>query len=148
MVHLSKKYIGEEKLKKVFKLLYEILEDSKDEKEFLETIEEIISPTEQIMIAKRIAIVYLLLKGVRPKDISDYLKVSKSTIAKFNLLFAEKKESRIIKKIKSMLKKEKIANFFDDLFAKIFIRPGFLLGHWKLYAQHKRSQEERKYIDK
>lgn len=146
MVHLSKKPLKNEKITKVFRLFYEILKKSSNEEEFLDIIKEILSPAEQLMIAKRIAIVYLLLKDVTAEDIAEYLSVSKATVAKFNLLFEQKKESKLVGKIKKILRNEKISNFFEDLFANIFLQPGLRIGHWKLYTQHKLGQQDRKYI--
>jgi len=131
---------------KLYKLLFEITNFAGDEDEFIDLIKEIISPSEQIMIAKRIAIIYLLTKNLEQTAISEYLNVSRATVAKFCLLFYEK-ESKIINVIKSLLSKEKITHFLEDLFADIFIQPGLKIGHWQMHWQHKKRQEERKMID-
>lgn len=146
MVHLSKKLVNKNKLVKLYRILFEITNVADDEDEYIELIKDIISPSEQIMIAKRIAIIYLLIKGLEQVVIAEYLGVSRSTVAKFCLLFYEK-ESKLIKVIKSLLGKEKITHFLEDLFADIFIQPGIKIGHWESYWQHKRRQEERKMID-
>ncbi len=146
MVHLSRFPVDNRKLIKVFNLLFTIINSTNDQNEFLFLIKDIISPSEQIMIAKRIAIVYLLMKGVNSRDIVEYLKVSKSTISKFSLLFY-KKDTALISTIKQLLKKENISNFFDDLISDLFTQPGIKIGHWQRYWEHKKRQEERKMID-
>ncbi len=107
---------------------------------------DIISPPEQIMVAKRIAIIYLLTKGVNQAAIAEYLRVSKSTVAKFSLLFYEK-ETEVIKLIKLLISKGKVLGFVEDLFADLFIKPGIMKGHWKMKMEHKRSKEERKMLN-
>jgi len=146
MVHLSRFPVDSQKLNKIFTLLFEIISYPDDKEEFTKLIKNIISPSEQIMIAKRIAIIYLLIKGVENTEISEYLKVSSATVAKFNLLFYEK-ESALIPVISDLLRKEKVSNFLDNVFADLLIQPGIKKGHWKMYWEHKRKQEENKMIN-
>lgn len=146
MVNLSKIRIDDKKLVKVYQLMFEILNKADDKDDFLGIIKDILSPPEQLMVAKRIAIIYLLIKGVDHTSISKYLKSSRATVAKFSLLFYDK-ESKLIGVIGELLNQEKIGHFFEDLFADIFIQPGLKIGHWQSYWDHKRRQKERKMID-
>ncbi len=146
MVHLSKRKLEKTDLIKLFKLFYEILNKSEDADDFLELAKDVLSPPEQIMIAKRIAIIYLLIKKVGTKDIVDYLKVSGSTVTKFNLLFWEK-ESRIIKVFKQTIRREKVKNMLTDILADFYIQPGLKIGHHQMAWEHKKRKEERKMID-
>ncbi len=146
MVHLSRKPFDKSKRIKLYQLLFEITSSTRDKDEFIEVVKDILSPSEQIMVVKRIAIIYLLMKDFDQAVIAEYLGVSRATVAKFCLLFTEK-DSRLIAIITSILRKEKISHFFEDLFADLFIQPGVKIGHWKHYWQHKQRQEERKMID-
>src|SRR3989344_8265636 len=123
MVHLSKYYLDKDKLRKLYQLFFEIVSKSANKDSFLLIINDFISPPEQIMIAKRIAIVYLLTKGLPPTAIADYLKVSKATVAKFSLLFYEK-ETKSIQMIKSLISKGKVLGFIEDMFSELYIQPG------------------------
>ncbi|MEK7597395.1 MAG: Trp family transcriptional regulator [Patescibacteria group bacterium] len=146
MVNISKRPVDEKKLFKLYQLFFEVVNNVEDKDEFLELIQDILSPVEQIMIAKRIAIIYLLTKRVEQIDIAENIKVSRATVGKFNLLFYKKK-TRLIKTIESFLKNEKIGHFFEDLFADVFIHPGIYIGHHKLKWEHEKRKEERKMID-
>lgn len=146
MVNLTKKYVDEKKLVKINQLMFEILSKAGDTNDFLEIIKDILSPPEQLMVAKRIAIIYLLIKGVNHGTIATYLKSSKATIAKFTLLFYEK-ESKLLVIIEELLGKESVNHFFEDLFADLFIHPGLRIGHWQSYWDHKKRQRDRKMID-
>lgn len=146
MVNLSKIQVDEKKLIKLYQLMFEILNKADDKDDFFEIIKDILSPPEQLMIAKRIAIIYLLLKGVDHTTIAEYLRSSRATAAKFSLLFYDK-ESRLVGVISELLNQEKINNFFEDLFADIFIKPGLKIGHWQMHWDHKRRQKERAMID-
>lgn len=146
MVHLSKKGSTDKELLKLYGLFFEILNKADDKDDFFELIKDILSPLEQIMVAKRIAIIYLLTKNVQQIDIAEYLKTSRATVAKFSLLFYEK-EAKIIRILKEIVSREKIHNFLEDLFADLFIQPGFKIGHYKMAWEHKKRQAERKMID-
>jgi len=146
MVNLSKIQVDEKKLIKIYQLMFEILNKSDDKDDFLGIIKDILSPPEQLMVAKRIAIIYLLIKGVNHTTIAKYLKSSRATVAKFSLLFYDK-DTRLIGIIGELLSKETISHFFEDLFADIFISPGLKIGHWQSYWDHKRRQKERTMID-
>lgn len=146
MVNISKRPVDKNKLLKLYRLFFEVIDKAEDQEEFLELIQDVLSPVEQIMIAKRIAIIYLLMKQVNQISIGEYIKVSQATVSKFNLLFFEKK-TRLIKIIQSITKKEKIGHFLEDLFADLFIQPGIKIGHWQSYWDHKKRQRERKMID-
>ena len=146
MVNLTKKYVDEKKLIKINQLMFEILNKADDKDDFLEIVKDILSPPEQLMVAKRIAIIYLLLKGVDHSTIARYLKSSRATVAKFSLLFYDK-ETKLIEIIGDLLNNENINHFFEDLFADIFISPGLKIGHWQMHWDHKRRQKERTMID-
>lgn len=146
MVHISNILITKNKLLKLYQLLFEIFEEAEDKEDFFDLIKDVLSPPEQIMVAKRIAIIYLLIKGIDQSSIAEYLGCCRSTVGKFNLLFYEK-DTRLIQIIKEMLGKEKVSHFLEDLFADIFIHPGIKIGHWQSYWDHKRRQEDRKMVD-
>lgn len=145
MVNISKRPVDEKKLFKLYQLFYEVVNNVDNKDEFLELIQDILTPVEQIMIAKRIAIIYLLTKHVEQIDIAEHIKVSRATVGKFNLLFYKKK-TRLIKIIESFLKNEKIINFFEDLFADLTIHPGIYIGHHKLNWEHEIRKENRKIL--
>jgi len=146
MVNISKRPVDKDKLLKLYRLFFEVVDNVGNQEEFLELIKDVLSPVEQLMVAKRIAIIYLLIKHVDQESIAEYIKVSQATVSKFNLLFFEKK-TRLIKIIQSMTKKEKVGHFLKDLFADLFIQPGLKIGHWQMYWDHKRRQSERKMIN-
>lgn len=146
MVNLSKTPVDEKKLVKLYQLMFEILNKADDKDDFLGLIKDILSPPEQLMVAKRIAIIYLLIKEVGHSSIAKYLKSSRATVAKFSLLFYDK-ETKLIGIINELLSKEEVNHFLEDLFADIFIQPGLKIGHWQSYWDHKRRQKERAIID-
>ena len=114
MPHVSKNKINEKLMKKMKKDLLFALTRS-DNKNFL--IQELFTETEFVMLAKRLAIIILTTKGFSRYRISKNLKVSTSTVLRFqeditlgkynmikNLALSKKKEDvKVIKILEKIL---------------------------------------------
>lgn len=145
MVNISKRPIDEKKLFKIYQLFFKIINKADDKEEFFQLIQDIFSPSEQIMIAKRIGIIYLLIKNVHKPAIAKYLKVSMATIDKYYYLYYKKKTT-LISTIESFLEDEKINQFFENLLADIFTHTGYYPDQ-QLKWQRERRKIEQKMID-
>lgn len=145
MTRISKRHLNREILLKLYRLFFEVLSRYQTRNEFFDIFDDILSPTEKIMLTKRVAIIYLLIKGVDYRDICETLKVSMSTVVSYAAVFY-KRDSKVVATIRNMLKKEKVLDFLDDVFSGLFIQPGFKLGHWELYWNHKKRQQDRKVL--
>lgn len=145
MARISKKIVDEKLLTKIYRLFYEVFSRYEGQEDFLLIMDDILSPTEKIMLAKRLAIIYMLIKKVDYRDIADTLKVSTATILYYATSFY-KRDSRVVNIINKMLKKENVLNFLDDFFASFMIHPGVYIGHWKLHRDHQQKQKERKIL--
>ncbi len=110
MVRNSRHPLPEEILLKMYRLFFEIFNRYENKENFFELVDDLFTSAEKIMIAKRVGMIYLLIKRVDYRDISDILKVSTSTITHYASLF-NNKESKIITIIKNQLIKENILNF-------------------------------------
>jgi len=71
--------------KKIRKALGESLARISSESEMERYIFDLFTPTERIMLAKRLAIAALLVKELPYHEISEKLRVSTSTVARVNL---------------------------------------------------------------
>ena len=145
MSRVSKRPLDERLLSKIYRLFYEVFSRNKNQDDFLLIIDDILSPTEKIMLSKRLAMIYLLIKKVDYRTISETLKVSTATVLFYSAVFKEK-QTRIVNLIKQMLKKEKVLGFLEDVFADLMIHPGIYIGHHKLKWEHEKKKEERKTL--
>ncbi|MFA5888958.1 MAG: Trp family transcriptional regulator [Candidatus Paceibacterota bacterium] len=85
MPHVSSKKINPALLEKLFNKLITVFSRAKDNKSMQSFIDEILTPTEKIMLAKRLAII-LMLSGKTPiHKIADTLMVSPTTVIKMSL---------------------------------------------------------------
>jgi Trp operon repressor len=143
MTRISKHPVSEKVLIKIYELFFQILAHSHSQEKFSCIIDDLLSPTEKVMIAKRIAILYLLIKGIPHTVISQTLKVSSATVAVYAWML-HKKEATFVSDLKKIIAKEKLVEGIDDVLAEIFIQPGLRLGHWQKYWNREREKNRKR----
>src|SRR3989344_8936651 len=105
MVRNSRFILSDDLLEKLFDLFFEVVGNKSSKDEFRKIFIDLLTPAERIMLAKRVAIVYLLMKKIEYDNICDRLKVSPTTVAKYSLLM-EKSEG-IVPTFKQIVKVDK-----------------------------------------
>ncbi|PIY70709.1 hypothetical protein COY88_04195 [Candidatus Roizmanbacteria bacterium CG_4_10_14_0_8_um_filter_35_28] len=141
MTRISRYPVKEEVLEKLFELFFKTVGNKENSKDFYEVINDLLSPTERVMIAKRIAIIFLLIKNIEFQNICQVLKVSSSTVSKFSLL--KEKESPIIKNLQGFIIKDEFYDFFLDFLNTLF-PPGKYGVNWKDAWERKKESQRRK----
>ncbi len=93
-------------------------------------LDDFLSPTEQVMLAKRLSIAFLLYKGYTHRDISQLLKVSSGTVNKVSIDLQIKGMGyrKVIETIISKEKKEAFWGKVDDMLTNIMIPA--TAGNW------------------
>lgn len=140
MVQISKQQLKNDLLEKLFSIMFDIIGARRNKTQFLHTFSSIFSLVEKVMIAKRIAVMYLLTKNVDHRTISKVLKVSPSTVAKFSIILQTNNE--LIGLLQTLAK----SNDIDLFFAKVFSTlrsPGQYGANWKNAWGLKRKIERR-----
>ena len=117
MVQVSKRKLSKNLPGKLFVLFFKTVGDKYSRNEFQNICDDIFSKTEQLVIVKRIAIFYLLKKGIDHSSICDTLKVSSATVAKFSLIL--EKSKGIVPFLDNLVRKEKIVDFLEDIFVEV-----------------------------
>ncbi|MEK7177760.1 MAG: Trp family transcriptional regulator [Patescibacteria group bacterium] len=141
MVRNSRFILSEDLLEKLFDLFFEVVGYKSSKDEFRKIFIDLLTPAERIMLAKRVAIIYLLLKKIEYYNICERLKVSSATVAKFALLM-EKSEG-IVPTFKQIVKIDKINIFLEEIFNNIFA-PGKIGVNWKIAWENKINLEKKK----
>jgi uncharacterized protein YerC len=113
VAQVSKRKLNPEIWERVFNLFLESFGGIKNKKEFAVFIEDILSPTEKIMLAKRFAIAILIAKGNSYDSITDILKVTPSTVSRVTILLRYGKG--LNKSIEKALKKDKIRVLWKEI---------------------------------
>src|SRR3989338_9557367 len=114
MPKVSKYLVKEEVKKRMFEVFWKTIADLKTPSDVEEFFQELLTPTERIMLAKRLAISILIIKKYTYENIVDILKVSPVTIG--NIARWLKTEGKAFQKaISKILKQEKQEEFWDSL---------------------------------
>lgn len=141
MVRNSKALLSHDVLNKLFDLFFEVVGKKAQKDEFKKTMVDLLTPAERIMLAKRVAIVYLLLQKIDYRNICQVLKVSATTVAKYALLI-EKSEG-LVPTFNKILKVESIGIVLFELFNALF-PPGMYGTNWKAAWGRKIALERKK----
>jgi len=93
MSQVSKHFMGTKISAKVYEVFINSIKNSRSKNEVISFLDDLLSSTEKTMLAKRVAIAYLLLEDKYTyREISKILKISLGTIAKVHATFALKGE--------------------------------------------------------
>ena len=114
MTQVSKRILNIRIEKRLYDLLWKGVKECGSVTEASDFLEDMLSPTERVMVAKRLGIAILLVKGYSYESINNVLKVSTTTIAKVSTHLQHGKNGykRVVDKI---LKDEKINDLLDSV---------------------------------
>lgn len=117
MTQVSRRYLSPKVEQQIFDTFVESFTTLSSVQKATDFLYDLLSPIEQVMLGKRLAIAYMILKGYSQRDIADTLKVSQATVTKVNASLKIGIGYRAI--ISHMLQKEKVVAFFDQLEEKL-----------------------------
>ncbi len=114
MVQVSRNPLNAKINERIFEIFTEVVAALSKPAEIQDFLNDLLSPTEKIMLGKRLSIAYLILKGYDQRTICSMLKVSSGTVSRvsFNLQIKGKGYKGIFGKV---FAKEKIAQTLDKL---------------------------------
>lgn len=143
MTQVSRQPLSQAIYTRVFKVFLRSMVKVRNEKEAEEFINDLLTPTERIMLAKRLSIAILLTKGYDYETIRKILRVSPGTIASASVLlkYTGKEYGGVIKRLlREEEIKESLLNLADD-----FAAAGSLAGSplWKDVRRAIRKKKKR-----
>lgn len=94
MVNINKKYFEQNIKDAIRRSFIKELKNIKTEKELVEITGRILTPAEQIMIEKRLAILHLLKRGLTYREIGNILDVTSHTISFVKRGFIKRERKR------------------------------------------------------
>jgi len=138
--------ISQRKLKnglenKLFDIYFQIVCSVQNQKDFSSVFLDLFSATERLMIAKRIAIMLLIIKDIDYRSICKVLKVSITTVCKYRMLIDH--NQAIKQKLTHIQQNEKIVDAISQIYL-LFRPPGGLHVNWKAAWQLKNELERKK----
>lgn len=149
MTQVSKYPISKNIADRIFEIFLKTLIEVRDREEADQFISDLLTPTEKIMLAKRLAIAFLLEKSYDYRTIQKIIRVSAPTITSVNI--ARQHGTNGYKKVISkIIKEEKLISLLEDAIIKVLSAPSALekgKGTWSyLRGQIKKQQKENKKL--
>jgi len=114
MTQVSRFLLRPEVWEKIFDLFTDTFLKIKDKNKLNSFFDNFFSPTEKIMLAKRLAIAVLLAKGSDYQSIKNTLRVTSGTVSKVNLLMKGKNNGLNIA-VEEVLKKDAGKAFWEEI---------------------------------
>lgn len=114
MPQVSKYPLPRDIEKRLYSLLWETIADLNNPNKSEEFFNDLLTPTEKIMLAKRLAIAVMLVKGYDYLSIKSILKVSPTTIGTVSnwMKYSGNGYRKVVEKL---LKKEKFENILENI---------------------------------
>ncbi len=122
MTHVSKKKLTPKTRQQIDEFLFALFKQAQNNDSSKDIVVSVLTPTERVMVAKRIFIVFLLTNKETPYLISEKMGVSPSTVARLSEQVEQGKFDSLIphlpqKQSASKLQNEYINSFFSMMFA-------------------------------
>lgn len=146
MTQVSKRVLQKKVEERIMDLFWTSLSMLSKKTEISLFLDDLLTPTEKVMLSKRLAIAFMLIKGYDYPSINERLKVSDQTIwnVKTSLVYKGKGYKTAISQIMSREKWEKFWQNLDNLFSEIF--PPRYGTNWK--EARRKQWEKRKQQEK
>lgn len=146
MAQVSRYPIRKEIADRIFEIFLKTLVNIKNKEEAEQLVADLLSPTERIMLAKRLSIAFLLEKDYRYDEIKKLLRVSSPTISAVNLArqYGSKGYRKLIDKIS---REESIDKFLRETAAKLVSIPATSAKGgevWRYLKQELESEKKKK----
>ncbi len=143
MTQVSRYPISTKVADRIFEVFLKTLVEIKSNKEADEFISDLLTPTEKIMLAKRLAIAFLLEKGYDYRTIQKIIRVSAPTITSVNNArkYGSEGYKRLVAKI---IREEKLISFFEETVEKLLSIPSELEkgnGSWSYLRDKVKSRK-------
>lgn len=149
MSQISKYPLSQHVLERIFEIFLKSFIEIKNKEEADQFLSDLLTPTEKVMLAKRLTIAFLLEKGYDYQAVQKIVHVSTATIASVNLSrqYGSKGYTTLLTKI---TKEENLSALFDDAVSKFIAAPAALekgQGTWSYVKQVvEKKQKKRKKV--
>lgn len=145
MGRVSKRKIDPEIEERLFEIFWDYLATLRKPKDIHEFLISLLSYTEQVMIAKRLAIAVLLARGYNYEEIDQSLKVSKSTVGTIHkqILIGASGYNKAIGRISGKEKLEDFWNNIDEIMIKLSGPKSYGSSAWERKSQRGKNLAKR-----
>src|SRR3989304_7936774 len=115
MTKVSRRILNRDLENYIFKIFIKTISKLKEAKQIQNFLDDLLSPTEKIMLIKRLAIAVMLSKGYTYDEIDHTLKVSRPTIMNVSYFLKHGQQEGYQKEIDEILKDQRREQLFDKI---------------------------------
>ena len=115
MSKVSRRFLDKQLEKYIFKIFSHTISELKSEQEINNFLEDLLSPSEKIMLVKRLAIALMLSKGYTYDQIDQTLKVSRPTIMNVSFFLKHSTNNGYKSTVSRFANKQKDEEFTDKI---------------------------------
>ena len=140
----SKHFMSQKIEKKVYEAFINSIKNTKSSNDVIDFLNDLLSPTERAMLAKRVSIAFMLLEEKYSyEDIIKTLKVSDGTVSKVNSILVLQ-GSGFRKTIGNLLVRKQIRNSLSEFLYLLtpLPSPHVNFGEWKKSKRESRLKRE------
>lgn len=87
MTQISRRQLNSRVQERIYEIFVDVVKEASTSSEVQSLLEDFLTPTERVMLPKRLCIAYLLLKKYNHRAIASFLKVSFTTINRVSTAF-------------------------------------------------------------
>lgn len=142
MPPVSKRFVNPKISRNIWELLVKAIGKADKRKELMPLFRDLLTPTERVMIAKRLAVAFLLLrKDYDQRQIGNTLKVSTATVARVNLILKTQGQGyRLV--LERVLRDEVLKVILNEIYEIFTPLPlkGVNWGMWKKYRKERKNK--------
>ncbi len=142
MTQISKKYIPPWTYNKILDIFIDSFIKINNKGIAIKFFDDFLTPTEKVMLSKRITCFYLLNRKISIREISDIIKLSTATVAKYSLLMKRNIGIKVI--LNKILKEENFLKLIDTIINEYLHPPGSFGTSWASAGVEKVAYEQRK----
>ena len=143
MSQVSKYPIAKDIADRIFEIFLKTFVEIKNKEIADQFISDLLTPTEKIMLAKRLAIAFLLEKNYDYRTIQKIIKVSTGTITSVNTVLQHGSEG-YKKLVLKIMREEKLIGLLEDAVVKLLSAPSTLEKGTGTWSYLKRQAEKKK----
>lgn len=147
MTQVSKYPISKNVFDRIFEIFLRSFIKIKNKEQADQFISNLLTPTEKIMLAKRLAIAFLLEKNYDYRTIQSIIRVSSPTITSVNMSLKYGSEG-YRKLIAEIIKEEKLVSLLENSISKLLSMPSSLEKRSGTWTYLKREVDEQRKKNK
>ncbi len=148
MTQVSRRILDPNTQKRIYEIFIDVIKDVQTTSEVQSLLEDFFTPTERIMLPKRLCIAFLLLKAYDQRTIASYLKVSFTTINRVStsLKVGGNGYKLVINRLQKREEFETVLKQIEEGIVSMLASIGGPSRAWKniQHEQRKHNYEERK----